>query len=267
MVRSTGDLVLFTDLDGTLLDHHDYRPGPALAAVERLRARGVAVVPVTSKTGAELAPLVRELGLRDGWVAENGAQIQWPGHERPTVHGVPYDQVRQGLAAAAAAAEVTVRGFGDMTNDEVSELTGLEPAAARAARSRGYTESFVVLRGDVGALLRELQRRGLRAVRGGRFLTAMGRHDKGTAVRAILARRLPATSWAVGDAPNDAPMLAAVDRPYQVRRPDGKWAKLDVAGVTLVDGIGPEGFVQVAEHLLDQVAGGEVTGGGGTAAR
>jgi mannosyl-3-phosphoglycerate phosphatase family protein len=247
------DRVLFTDLDGTLLGHDDYRPGPARAAVARLQDCGVAVIPVTSKTSAELGPIVAELGLRDGWVAENGAEIRWPGRAAPTVHGTPYDQVRAGLAAAAAAADVTVRGFGDMSDAEVAELTGLTLAAARAARARAYSESFVVLRGSVTALQAELRRRGLRAVRGGRFLTVTGLHDKGTAVRAILARRLPATSWAVGDAPNDGPMLAAVARPYQVRRPDGTWAALDVAGVTRVDGVGPAGFVQVAERLLAEI--------------
>jgi len=247
------DRILFTDLDGTLLSHHDYQPGPARAAVARLLASGVAVIPVTSKTGAELGPILAELGLCDGWVAENGAEIRWPGQAVPTVHGTPYDQVRAGLAAAAAAADVTVRGFGDMSDAEVAELTGLTLAAARAARARAYSESFVVLRGSVTALQAELRRRGLRAVRGGRFLTVTGLHDKGTAVRAILARRLPATSWAVGDAPNDGPMLAAVARPYQVRRPDGTWAALDVAGVTRVDGVGPAGFVQVAERLLAEI--------------
>lgn len=250
MRHLTSNWVLFTDLDGTLLDHHDYRPGPAVDAVARLHAAGVAVVPVTSKTDAELGPLAAELGLRDGWVVENGAQICWPGQVGPTVLGVPYQEVRAGLAAAAAAAGAEVRGFGDMTDEEVAELTNLSPAGAQAARARRFSETFLLLQGDVDALQQELGRRGLQAVRGGRFLTASGRHDKGTAVRAYLARR-PGVSWAVGDAANDAPMLAAVDRPYQVRRPDGRWARLDVAGVTLVDGVGPEGFGQVAEQLLE----------------
>lgn len=247
--------VLFTDLDGTLLDHHDYRPGPAAAAVTRLRAAGVAVVPVTSKTDAELGPIAAELGLCDGWITENGAQIRWPDQAEPTVLGVAYRQVRVGLSAAAAAAGAQIRGYGDMSDEEVADLTNLSTDQARAARSRRFSESFLLVRGDLAELQRELNRRGLQATRGGRLLTASGRHDKGTAVRAYLARR-PAVSWAVGDAANDAPMLAAVDRPYQVRRPDGRWARLDVPGVTLVDGVGPAGFVQVAEHLLNQATDG-----------
>jgi predicted mannosyl-3-phosphoglycerate phosphatase (HAD superfamily) len=107
----------------------------------------------------------------------------------------------------------------------------------------------VLLRGDAAALAGRLPRHGLRMTRGGRFLTAIGRHDKGTAVRAFLQGR-SAQSWAVGDAPNDGPMLAAVEHPYLVRRPDGSWTSLDVAGVTRVRGIGPAGFVEVAQRLL-----------------
>lgn len=240
--------VLFTDLDGTLLDHHDYRPGPALAALRALRDAGVAVVPVTSKTAAEVRPLARRLGLADGWAVENGGALAWPDGECLAV-GRPYGHVRAGLAEAARDAGATVRGFGDMDSGEVARLTGLDPPAVAAARRRELSETFLLLDGDLPALLHELSRRDLQAVQGGRFLTVSGRHDKGTAVRAFLSRA-PAESWGVGDAGNDAPMLAAVDHPHQVRRADGTWADLDVAGVVRVAGVGPAGFVQVAERIL-----------------
>jgi mannosyl-3-phosphoglycerate phosphatase family protein len=241
--------VLFTDLDGTLLDHHDYQPGPAQAALDRLDRGGVAVVPVTSKTRAELEALAPRLGLRHGWIAESGAEIRWPGNAAVSVLGVAADRVRRGLVAAAAAAGTTVRGFADMSDGELRDRTGLDPDGLRAARRRAWSESFLVLRGDPTALARQLERRGLRMRQGGRFLTATGPHDKGSAVRAVLARH-PAESWAVGDAPNDAPMLAAVDHPHQVRRPDGTWAALNVPGVARLDGIGPVGFAQLAELML-----------------
>jgi mannosyl-3-phosphoglycerate phosphatase len=241
--------VLFTDLDGTLLDHDSYRPGPARAALDRLRTQGVWVVPVTSKTAAELALLAQDLDLRDGWIVENGGALQPAGATEAVIFGVPYARLRAALAAAAGAAGAVVRGFGDMDELEVAQLTGLTATAAAAARRREWSESFLLVHGELPRLRFELHRRGLQVFRGGRFLTATGRHDKGTAVRAMLART-PAMSWAVGDAANDAPMLAAVDHPFQVRRPDGAWTDLAVADVTRVDGIGPHGFVQVAERLL-----------------
>jgi len=48
-------LLILTDLDGTLLDHHNYSWQPALRAIERVLATGHLIVPTTSKT------------LADGW--------------------------------------------------------------------------------------------------------------------------------------------------------------------------------------------------------
>ncbi|WP_340638223.1 hypothetical protein [Salinicola tamaricis] len=56
-------LLVFTDLDGSLLDHHSYDWQPAAPWLERLAAAGVPVIPTTSKTRAELLALRRELAL------------------------------------------------------------------------------------------------------------------------------------------------------------------------------------------------------------
>lgn len=51
--------LLFTDLDGSLLDHHSYDWQPARAWLKRLKQLGVPVIPVTSKTRSEIVPLRR----------------------------------------------------------------------------------------------------------------------------------------------------------------------------------------------------------------
>ena len=72
--------LVFTDLDGTLLDHDSYRWQPAAPWLERLRLSNVMVIPVTSKTRAELMPLRRELGLHDSpFIAENHTLRPFPG--------------------------------------------------------------------------------------------------------------------------------------------------------------------------------------------
>ena len=71
-------LIVFTDLDGTLLDHNNYRWEAARPALEQLRARRMPVVLCTSKTRAEVLPLWEELGLRDPFVVENGGAVYIP---------------------------------------------------------------------------------------------------------------------------------------------------------------------------------------------
>jgi mannosyl-3-phosphoglycerate phosphatase family protein len=249
--------VLFTDLDGTLLDHHTYRPGPALPELRRLQAAGVLVVPASAKTPDELRHLAGELTLTGPAIAENGAAVITSTGTR--VLGTPYKMVRERLAAAAVAVGATVRGFGDLTVAEVMAWTGLDRAAAERARARRWSESFQLVAGDDAALAAALAERGLRMVRGARFRTALGQHDKGGAARLLLADLAatgrPVRSWAVGDADNDAELLAAVDHPMLVRAHDGAWADLDLPAVTRLDGIGPAGWVLAAHQVLPPTAG------------
>lgn len=255
--------VLFCDLDGTLLDH-TYRPGPARVALGRLRVEGVLVVPCSSKTLSEQRALARDLGLPEGFVVENGGAVALPpgfpeaepvAMADETGFGLPYPEVRSRLHRAAAGVGMRVRGYGDMDTDEVARLTGLDRPAASRARDRRWSETFFLVEdGDPARLEQALEAEGLRASPGTRFWTTHGEHDKGTGMRAVLevldGAGIETVSYAVGDAPNDAPMLAAADQGYQVARPDGGWHPLDVEGITRVERVGPEGFVIVAERVL-----------------
>ena len=71
-------LLVFSDLDGSLLDHHDYSFGAALPAIEALRQRGVPLILCSSKTRAEIEPLRARLDNRDPFIVENGAAVFIP---------------------------------------------------------------------------------------------------------------------------------------------------------------------------------------------
>lgn len=235
--------VLLTDLDGTLLDHATYRPGPAARWLGVLRSSGVEVVMASAKTVAELDALHGRLGLPRRFVAENGAVLVWD--DAVTVFGLPFAAVRAGLDDAARRAGVGVRGYADMTVDEIARHTGLPPPDAALAADRHHSETFL-LDGDAESLRVALADHGLTLVRGSRFLTVQGAHHKGTALPGILARTGPATTFAVGDAGNDEGMLRAVDHPMLVRAADGEHVPMAVPGLVRLDGIGPEGWVEAA---------------------
>ena len=58
-------------------------------------------------------------------------------------------------------------------------------------------------------------------------------------------------SFGIGDGPNDLEMLAEVDHPFLVRQPTGDWAELAVEGVRHLEGIGPFGWVEAAQIVLE----------------
>ena len=68
--------VVFTDLDGTLLGHHDYSVDGALPGLERCAALGVPVIPTTSKTAAETEALEDSLGAAAGMAASFDGELR-----------------------------------------------------------------------------------------------------------------------------------------------------------------------------------------------
>ena len=96
-------LVVFTDLDGTLLDHHSYSWRAALPAMERLAANGIPLVLNSSKTAAEMRELQRAMGLRAPFIAENGAAVVIPAgclnnpHDEVVHFGVPHNELMRTL--------------------------------------------------------------------------------------------------------------------------------------------------------------------------
>jgi len=230
--------LVFTDLDGTLLDHDTYRwdeAGPALALCAEL---DVPVVLVSSKTRAEMDVLRRELGLGSPFISENGGGIFFPqksAAEPPPDAllddglwkwslGPPYRDVVAALHEIREELGWDIRGFSDMTVPEISRLTGLDPERARLAAMREYDEPFIAPRpqgSGMDALIGAASRRGLLVTEGGRFHHLHGPCDKGEAVEK-LSRWYekaygPVKSMALGDSPNDFTMLKRVDYPVLVR--------------------------------------------------
>ncbi|MBU2548518.1 MAG: HAD-IIB family hydrolase [Proteobacteria bacterium] len=260
--------LIFSDLDGTLLDHHTYAWTPARPALRLMDETDTPLVLVSSKTRVEIESLRIELGNRHPFIPENGGAIfipaGYPLDPPPAaVDLAPYRAVILGrrveeiaIAFDRLAERLPVRALSRLDPVEVAALTGLTIEQARAARGREFGEAFLL--DDPGIpeseLVREVEALGLRLTRGGRFYHLLGENDKGRAVRMLAdmyrQRQSPLITAACGDAPNDAPMLAAVDRPFLVARPDGSHAPMDVPGMVRVPLPGPAGFNQAVTGLL-----------------
>ena len=266
--------VVVSDLDGTLLELHTYDCAASRAGVHALQQAGIPLVFCSSKTRAEQVYYQHLLGLRAPLIVENGSAVFIPdgyfsfeiAADRTgdgyvvLLLGMPVDELRRRMAVAADAAGITYRGYADWPLGAIMRRTGLDEAAAHRACAREYSET--ILEVDVapetaafGRFTAALHQQGLLCLRGSRFYTVTGAGaDKGRATERLIGlfgRQYGALiTVGVGDGPNDAPMLAAVDRPCLVQRPDGSWADVDTPGVRRIDGIGPAGWRQVVSELL-----------------
>jgi mannosyl-3-phosphoglycerate phosphatase len=168
--------------------------------------------------------------------------------------GRPYAELLSALETAAATQGYQVKGFNQMSTDEVCRATGLSPAQAARARHREYDEPFLALETHGRSrLLGAIQRAGFRWTHGGRLYHISGNHDKGTAVKAILdlfARRHgQVKSIGLGDSLNDLPLLAAVDVPVVIRSRRSP-VPFGLTGARRTRSVGPEGWNQAVAELL-----------------
>ncbi len=246
----TGRGILFTDLDGTLLDFDSYRPSRAArAAVGQLAREGILTISVTSKTAAEVREVADAVRLGPIAVVEGGAVLLLEDGSTRIV-GSDRDQLVHVLRTLRAQGWA-LRGFSDMTTEEVAELTGLEPGAARRAMERCASEPFVIappIPGDLDELEVRAAELGAGVTRGGRFWHLIGRGvDKGSGIDAVLEVLTIDTrgpTGAVGDAWNDLPMLARVDFPYFL---GSRVSPAELPSrVRRIPEEGPDGFVKAA---------------------
>ena len=135
-------VVVFTDLDGTLLDASSYSFTAAVPALRLLHEREIPLVICSSKTRTEIEHYRRLLDNHHPFITENGGGIFIPagyfvhdpetsgmpwtrdGNYKVINLGTPYLVLREALRDLKNEG-FDVTGFGDMTAGEVAEATGL----------------------------------------------------------------------------------------------------------------------------------------------
>ena len=208
-----GNAMVFSDLDGTLLDHDGYSFEPAIPALTALAERAIPIVPSTSKTLVELEKLSVEIGLSDIAVAENGAAIRFA--DGTIDRAVTRADIFAVISDLPNSIRSCMECFCDMSIARLVALTGLDRPSAEAAASREASEPFL-WHGDAARLIdlkAQLAKHHLQVVQGGRFFHIVPPRDKAAAMEILLARlRVRPEAWALGDGPNDVSMLLAADR-------------------------------------------------------
>ena len=68
-------LIIFTDLDGSLLHRDNFRFDPIKDYIKRLVNNGIIIIPNSSKTEKEIEKFNEELGIELPYISENGSSI------------------------------------------------------------------------------------------------------------------------------------------------------------------------------------------------
>ena len=223
--------IVFSDIDGTLIDEK-YSFSGAKKTISTLVSKNVALVLCSSKTRAEIEYYRRALNILDPFISENGGAIFVPEKyfkkitefnkilQRYYVFelGIPYRELRRKMVSAVEKAGCKVLGFGDMSTEMVSEITGLDLEFAKLAKQREYDEPFQIETCSKAQVFDAITREGLLVVEGDRFCHVTGQNSKGEAVKLLkelFSQNFKCTvSFGVGNSSNDLSMLEVVDYPF-----------------------------------------------------
>lgn len=277
-------LLCFTDLDGTLLNHDDYRYDAAIPTIKKLQKLGIPVMPTTSKTKAEVIELRAALGLNDPFVVENGSGIflapedarfdfsallqaesltftEIDGLQTVTL-GVTYDDARQGLQELSESIGTSLQGFGDLSLAALGELTSLPTKDLQQACDRQFSEPFVKPNIAIEKMAAIAKTQNLQILEGNRFCHLLGAGAaKGRAVKLLTKawqsthENSEVTTVGLGDSPNDLSMLEAVDFPIVIPGVKGPHPELisyiEKYGWQVAPSTGCQGWAKMVEQVLE----------------
>lgn len=261
--------IIFSDLDGTLLDHAANDWSPARPALSALHLAAIPVVFVSSKTRAEMELWRDQMANRHPFIFENGAAIAVPhdyfggpipgarnlGGYQMLLFGTPAGELQSVLLHAARATGVEVLTLDRMTDAEILRRTALRPEQVPLIRRREFGVPFVLPDGvDPLPLRRAIESAGKRYTRGGRFHHILGANDKRKAVQALVAlyrqKYGAVTTLGLGDGPNDLGFLLDMNTAVVVTGRQSDKLASDLPHAYLTRQSGPAGWNEAIQHLV-----------------
>jgi mannosyl-3-phosphoglycerate phosphatase len=264
-------LIIFTDLDSTLLEHHTYSFKEAEESLNLIKEKKIPLIFCSSKTRFEIEVWRRKLKNSHPFISENGGAIFIPKNYfsynfkytklkswyKVIELGTDYGFLIETIKNISKRLKIPIEIFSEMPVKRIIDITGLSKNDVKLSKRREYDEPFLVNENFVSVMKREVRKYGLRIVRGGRFWHLIGNNDKGKAVKIItkiFKKNYPnekVVTVGIGDSLNDLPMLKQTDIPVIVQKVDSSYEnKIKLSNLVKAEYPGPEGWNEVVKKIL-----------------
>jgi mannosyl-3-phosphoglycerate phosphatase len=264
MNKSTSQKIVFTDIDGTLMDIYSGNFEGTDLLVRKFKRMGIPIILCSAKTRSEQECIRDKLGLSDPFIIENGGAVVIPDGYFDDLEIVPRtgkngyslieigghsNEIRKQLAKIREELQIKFKGTSDMTLDEISKRVRIPLPFAKRMSKREYGETILEIDpSDLNKLAKVCKRIGLKVIHGGRYTDITQGNDKGKATRVLidLFKRKYQPKGTIfiglGDSENDLPMLRLMDIPVLVQRANGSWCDSGLKNLLRSTGIGPKGW-------------------------
>ncbi|HJU78084.1 MAG TPA: HAD-IIB family hydrolase [Nitrososphaeraceae archaeon] len=263
--------VIFTDIDGTLLDSRFPDINKMKELVEMTLRNGIHLIFCSSKTELEQNKIKSEVYLHEPYIVENGGATIIPvdyfkktkiNNSRISQNnyiietGGPAIKIRSLLKKIKDKYDIDFIGVSDISVSELSKITKLSQEYASRMMDRKYSETIVQINNmDFTDFAKIIEKEGLKIIPGNQYFDITIGNDKGTGVSILIDtfREEYANNvifFGIGDSRNDEPMLTLVDIPMLVQKFDGNWDNLQFDKLHKINGIGSKGWEIALELVL-----------------
>ncbi len=267
--------IVFTDLDGTLLDYSTYSFEKALPALQLLKEKDIPLIICSSKTKKEIEYYRKKLDNHHPFISENGGGIFIPKDYfrfqiadlrlkieetrdyRIIRLGAKYNDLRNAIETLQKEG-FDIKGFGDMTVHELAEIAHMTIEEAEMAKERYFDEPFIYSGPShrLPQLLKSINKKGFKFTQG-RFYHILGSSNKGIAVSMLINlyknKYKKIETIAVGDSPNDIPMLERVDYPVIAQKHNGSYdSKIKIRRIIKANGSVAEGLNKAVIKIISK---------------
>ena len=206
------DYLIFSDLDGTLLDHNDYTFEQALPALDWIKKKNIPLILASSKTYEEMLQFQSKLTIDHPFIFENGSGIHY--QKKIIQFGFNLSLIHDKIDPLKREFNF----YSKLNVEEAIKLTGLSRQQAKASQNRLFSDPIIWLDREEKQyeFINIVSELGFNVIKGGRFLTICSHHDKSNALKWIKNEyeKQHETSFltiGLGDGENDIKMIEASD--------------------------------------------------------
>jgi len=258
--------VIFTDLDGTLLDHKTYSYNKAKKSLNLIKKNKVPLIFCTSKTRTEIEYYRKKINNKDPFILENGGAIFIPKNyfdfkfnynkqnKKYFIIEFGTDVKKLNKVLNKIKKEIKIKSFMDMSTKEIAKDSDLTIKKAKLAKNREYDIPFKLMDKNKEKLLIKLTKKNkLNYTKGDRYYHFMGDNNKGKAVKKLIhiykKQFKKIVTYGFGDSKNDFEMLKEVNNGFLVKRFNNKYISNKYKKA---NGVGPVGFNKEVLRILKQ---------------